>query len=200
MKTQQRSTDTLEKLYNSAQKLMLEKGFVATTVDEICEAAKVTKGSFFHYFKSKEDLAKELVERFAETMGKAFNEKACCAGDDPLDRIYSYIDCAIEISQNSEAKGCLVGTFSQELSESHPEMRKICGNLFTHMIEHFKKDIAEAKAQYIPKSPVRAEELAETFIALTQGAMILAKATDDRSVMERTLRHYRNYLKSIFKA
>lgn len=198
MRTIEPKTETEERLLNAAQSLMLEKGFVATTVDEICEAAGVTKGSFFHYFKSKEDLGKKLVQRFASKTGSAMKEGVCCAGNDPLDRVYGYLDCAIELMKNPDAKGCLVGTFSQELSESHPEIRSLCAQAFEEMVEMFQKDLAEAKEKYAPESKFDAASLAETFIAIGQGSMILMKAKKDRMVLARTLTHFRQYLKSLF--
>ena len=197
MKTLKEPSPTQEKLFDAARDLMLEKGFVATTVDEICEAAGVTKGSFFHYFDSKEDLAKQLVVRFAKGMGKTF-ENACCSEKDPLDRVYTYIDCAIEHSKKPESKGCLIGTFAQELSESHPEIRNICSDIFQKSGESMKADLAAAKEKYAPKSKIDVLSLAETFTATVQGSMILMKAKKDKSVMRRTLTHYRQYLKTIF--
>src|SRR5689334_24216214 len=64
MRTAQTYTPTKEKLLDAAQQLMLSKGFPATTVDEICDTAGFTKGSFFHYFESKEQLGKEVLNRF----------------------------------------------------------------------------------------------------------------------------------------
>ena len=69
MRTAQTHSPTKEKLLEAAQQLMLAKGFPATTVDEICEAAGFTKGSFFHYFESKEHLGKEVLDRFYQKNG-----------------------------------------------------------------------------------------------------------------------------------
>ena len=199
MKTETVS-DTKEKLLDAAQGLMLEKGFVATSIDEICEAAGLTKGSFFHYFENKEELGKVLVRRFSETMGAHFNEAACsCGSADPLDRIYACIDAAIEMSKDPKSKGCLVGTLTQELYESHPNIRSVCCESFAAGVRFFKKTLAEAKTKYAPRSPVDPEALAEMYLATVQGSMILMKATKDRSVMERTLQNYKAYVKSIFE-
>mgnify|MGYP003395515101 CR=1 FL=1 len=88
---------TREKLLDSAQQLMLAKGFVATTVDEICDAAGVTKGSFFHYFKSKEDLGKVVLERFCQVRLQLMQGSPSQKKKDPLERIYGLVDFAIEI-------------------------------------------------------------------------------------------------------
>ena len=178
---------------------MLEKGYTATTIDAICRKAEVTKGSFFHYFKNKENLGKMLIERFSCSMGEAFQNSSCCQSDDPLDRVYGYLDCAIQMLKNPSSKGCLVGTFTQELSKSHPGIRALCAKSFDQSLEMFKKDFAEAKAKYVPKNNFDVAGLVECFMALSQGSIILAKAKRDRSVIERTLSHFRHYLKSLFE-
>ncbi len=185
-------------ILDAAQNLMLEKGYEATAIDEICKTADVTKGSFFYYFSSKEDLGKELVVRFAGGACDILEQGACCGGDDPLDRIYGYIDMAIQMSKDPQMKGCLVGTFAQELCASHPEIRELCESAFQGTVAMFKKDLSAAKKAYAPKTSIDVDGLAECFLTMSQGAMLVSKATHDRDVMERTLKHYKQYLKTLF--
>ena len=76
MRTRQENPATREKLLETAQHLMLAKGYTATSVEEICEAADLTKGSFFHYFASKEDLGKAVLDRYVNTMFQAVQNAA----------------------------------------------------------------------------------------------------------------------------
>jgi len=197
MKTIKKESQKKQALMNAALDLMLEKGYVATTVDEICGQAEVTKGSFFHYFDSKETLGKELIEYFnfctSESMGKNIGEM-----DDPLDRVYGSLDCAIKMSKDPTAKGCLIGVFAQELSKSHPELRSLCCTSFDMKKKELEKDLMAAKEKYAPDASIDITGLAESFMATVQGAMILMKASQDRGVVERTLKHYRKYLQSLF--
>ena len=140
MKTTEKRPQTKDKLLDAAHQLMLGKGYVATTVDEICEAAKVTKGSFFHYFESKDDLAETLLERVCESSsplrGPELTEK------DPLKRIYARIDFVIEMVRKcGDVKGCIVGTFGQELSDTHPKIRELCRESFNLMAKQFVREI-----------------------------------------------------------
>jgi TetR/AcrR family transcriptional repressor of nem operon len=187
-----------EKLLVSARHLMLEKGYVATTVDQICEDASVTKGSFFHYFKSKDDVGKEVVTRFASDMNNAMQSCLKVDGNDPLDLVYGYVDAAIMATETPESRGCLVGMFTQELSKSHPDIRAICEHAFDQMIESLTGYLQAAKDKYAPEKTIDVKSLAESFIALSQGAMILTKAKEDRTVMRRTLSHYKEYLAALF--
>ena len=187
-----------ERLFEAAQELMLEKGYVATTIDEICEKAAVTKGSFFYYFKNKEELGQQLIPRFSKMTGEKLNQGACCEGDDPLDKAYALIDCATKMAQHPESKGCLVGIFAQELSTSHPEIRNLCAQMFQQAITNFKELLLEAKKKYKPNASFDVKSLAEQFLVLVQGSLLLTKASQDRGIMERTFFHYKEYLKSLF--
>ncbi len=188
-----------EKLLDSASQLMLEKGYVATTIDQICADADVTKGSFFHYFKSKDDIGKEVVSRFASYVNEGMNKFTDTCGEDPLERIYGYLDAAIMFAESPESKGCLVGMFTQEMSQSHPEIRTICEHAFDQMMEPLTKYFGEAKEKYANDKLIDPRSLAETYIAMVQGSMILTKANKDKAVMRRTMNHYREYLGNLFK-
>lgn len=199
MRTAQADSPTKRKLLDAAQRLMLAKGFVATTVDEICETAGLTKGSFFHYFQSKEDLGKVVLDRFVATKAQAFQQAPFLKKRDPLQRVHGYIDCAIQMSQEPAAQqGCLLGNFAQELSDTHPGMRSRCAQHFARWAEAFKQDLDQARAKYAPKAAFDTQSLAEHFIAVLEGSLILAKAKRDPGAVERHLRHFKRYLKALF--
>ncbi len=197
MKVINNKTSKKEALLNTAQNLMLEKGFVATSVDEICDAAKTTKGSFFHYFKSKEELGKELVEKFSQMILNFMETASLAAGDDPLDRVYALIDAKIKIFENLEFKGCLLGMFSQELSETHPEIMALCTKSFEGIANIFKENLSQAKIKYAPKASFDVDSLAEYFFAISQGSIIMMKAQQDRSIIKKNLMHFKQYLNYI---
>ena len=79
--------ETKRKLLDAGVSLMRQRGFNATTVDEVCAEAGVTKGGFFHYFKTKDDLATAAVGRFYEVKAKQFADAPFRGLADPLDRI-----------------------------------------------------------------------------------------------------------------
>ncbi len=200
MGTPQADSPTKEKLLEAAQSLMLAKGFTATTVDEICETAKLTKGSFFHYFKSKDELGKTVLDRFVSMRVQLMQQAPFHKERDPLKRIYGYIDFLILLAKSPKApKSCLLGTFAQELSDTHPQMRSRCAEHFCLWAEAFKKDLDEAKAKYRPKAAIDTQGLAEHFIVVVEGALILAKAKQDRGAVEAHLRHFTQYVKSLFE-
>jgi TetR/AcrR family transcriptional repressor of nem operon len=200
MRTAQAESPTRDKLLDAAQGLMLEKGFTATSVDDVCEAAGLTKGSFFHYFENKEHLGRVVAERFFSHGKEKFQAAPYRQKKDPLDRVFGYVDFLIEMSRSpAMANGCLLGTFVQELSQTHPQIRAVCASCFEQAGEFLKQDLQEAKAKYAPRAKWSPQTLAEHVMAVMQGAMILAKAKQDRKVVEEQLVHVREYLKCVFE-
>jgi TetR/AcrR family transcriptional repressor of nem operon len=192
-------SSTRQKLLDAAQELMLTKGYTDTSVDEICAAAGLTKGSFFHYFEGKEHLGRALAERFHAAKQQMLQSAPFRQEKDPLDRVFGFVDFLIEMSRSPmAAKGCLLGTFVQELSQTHPKIRSVCAACFDDTANGLKQDLEEAKAKYTPRAQWSPQSLAEHLIAVAQGAIILAKARQDRKVVEESLGHFREYLKSIF--
>ncbi|WP_447974457.1 TetR family transcriptional regulator C-terminal domain-containing protein [Nitrospira sp. Kam-Ns4a] len=95
--------------------------------------------------------------------------------------------------------GCLLGSFAQELSDSYPKIRSQCAAHFAQWTATFKRDLDAAKAKYVPRAAFDTQSLAEHFIAVFEGALILAKAKQDRQPVEVHLRHFRRYVQSLFE-
>src|SRR6266436_3611232 len=114
MRSAKVSSMTKEKLLDAAQRLMLVKGFPSTTIDEICGAARLTKGSFFHYFDSKDELGKEVLVRYAARKQQIWQAAPFVKNSDPLRRVYGYLDFAVQMYNKPESQnGCLLGHFAQ---------------------------------------------------------------------------------------
>ncbi|RJP32201.1 MAG: TetR/AcrR family transcriptional regulator [Phycisphaerales bacterium] len=191
---------TRDRLLDAAHELMAVKGYTAASVDEICSAAGMTKGAFFHYFDSKEELARALAERVYASAKKTFTAAPCRTLSDPLERVFGYVDLLIEMSRDpAAAKGCILGTFSQELADTHPGIRSVCAACFKDWAADLEKDLRAAKAQYAPKATWTAHGLAEHLIAVLEGAIILAKAKQDRKPIEDGLLHFKTYLRSLME-
>lgn len=199
MKTKRPDSAAKMKLLEAAQRLMLAKGFTATSVDEICEEAELTKGGFFHYFRSKEDLGKAVLDHFMSTMSQAILDAPFFKKKDPLQRIYGYIDFIIEASRDPERRsGCLLGNFAQVLSDTYPDIRALCAKHFSWWTGTLQHELDEAKNRHAIKGDVDTRVLAEHFIALFQGSLMLVKTQQDIGIIERNLRSYKQYLKTIF--
>jgi TetR/AcrR family transcriptional repressor of nem operon len=188
------------KLVDAAVLLMRQKGFTATTVDEICAEARVTKGGFFHYFKSKDDVAKAAVERFYEGKATEFQEAPFRALADPLDRVFGRLDFARKTAGGARrvTKGCLFGMFAQELSFTNPQLRDSCRDALARVARDFENDLAEAKAAHSPKIEFEPKNVAMLYVSIIQGSLMLAKASESNAVLAENIEQFRGYLQTLF--
>jgi len=196
-----RTTDlaTKDKLLAAACRLMLAKGFVATGVEDVCAAAGVTKGAFFHYFPSKEALGLAVVQGWVKENACAFEAAPFVKEADPLKRLHGYLDAVCALSRDStRPTGCLVGMFAQELAETHPEVRAVCAQSFDSLRRFLEGLIEAARAAYAPRVAIDSRSVADHFIAILQGALILARVRQDRRVIEAQVEHFRAYLDALF--
>jgi TetR/AcrR family transcriptional repressor of nem operon len=188
------------RLLQAALGVIRAKGYSATSVDELCAAAGVTKGAFFHHFASKEALAVAAAEFWSETTGALFAAAAYHDHDDPLDRVLGYIDFRGTLLNGPvEAFTCLVGTMVQEAFATSPAIRAACEASISDHASKLETDIAAAIARY-GVSGVSAESLALHTQAVLQGAFILAKARGGAEVAADSVRHLRNYFTLLFRS
>ena len=134
------------KLLNAALNVIRAKGYSATTVDDICHAAGVTKGSFFHHFKSKDDLALSAAAYWSEMTEGFFASAPYHQSEDPLERLLGYVDFRAEILQGDLPDyTCLLGTLVQETYATHPDIRAACDKGMSTHIAIITRDVAAAK-------------------------------------------------------
>lgn len=191
--------DARNRLLEAARDVIRTQGFTATTVDDLCKAAGVTKGAFFHHFENKEALGIAAAAYWAETTSAFFASAPYHGHDDPLDRLLAYVDFRKEIIDGDLAEfTCLVGTMTQEVYGSHPAIRDACAaSIFGHAAT-LEPDIeAAVKARGITANWTPASLAAHTQ-AVLQGAFILAKATGYRAIARDSVDHLRRYIEMLF--
>ena len=187
------------RLLDASLHVIRAKGYSATRVEDICAAAGLTKGSFFHHFESKEDLALAAADHFAAMADGRFATAPYRRASDPLDRLLGYVDFRIAILQGALPEyTCLLGTMVQEAYDTHPAIRAACDRHISAHSAMVAEDIAEARRRYAPDAPWSADSLALYIQAVIQGAFILAKARQGPQVAGDCLRHLRRYLESQF--
>jgi TetR/AcrR family transcriptional regulator, transcriptional repressor for nem operon len=187
------------KLLDAALTVIRTKGYTATRVEDICEAAGVTKGSFFHHFKSKEELALAAAEYFSSMADRLFAAAPYRNLADPLDRLLGYVDFRKAILMGTLPQfTCLLGTMVQEVYETHPLIREACDRYISAHAATLETDIAAALRKYGTRDDWTAESLAFHTQAVIQGAFILAKAQGSAAVAASNLDHLRRYLELLF--
>jgi len=184
---------------DAALQVIRAKGYSATRIEDICETAGLTKGSFFHHFRSKEELALAAADHFAEMADRAFATAPYQGAADPLDRLLGYVDFRGAILEGELPDfTCLLGTMVQEVYDTHPEIRAACERHISAHAAAVARDIAEARRRYAPNAPWTPESLGLFTQAVIQGAFVLAKAKHGPEIAAECLTHLRRYLETQF--
>ena len=186
-------------LLDAALAVFRVKGYAATRVEDICKAAALTKGSFFHHFKSKEDLALAAADHWISVTSPTFVSAAYQTLPDPLDRLLAYIDFRKALLTGALPEfTCFAGTMIQEVYETHPAVRDACEKSISGHAATLEADIDEAMRLYCVDPSFSAESLALYTQAVMQGAFILAKAKHGPAVAVDCVDHLRRYIEMLF--
>ncbi|MBI1806251.1 MAG: TetR/AcrR family transcriptional regulator [Ignavibacteria bacterium] len=199
MKESGKQSSAKESLLATGTKLVLSKGFTATSVDEICKEAGVTKGGFFHYFKSKEDFGKSVIEYFSEMQKGMVERSPFYSKKDPVARVLGMVDFFIEaITDPNTPNSCVIGNMTQELAETNARIRSACCEKFDYWSSFFKQELDAAFEKNRTRgkhNSIDTASLSSYLITIIQGSLLLIKAKRDSSIGKKNLLHFKEYLK-----
>ena len=188
---------TRRKLVEATLTLMLKRGFNATTVDEICAEAGVTKGAFFHHFKDKEDIALAALKSWAE-MGLSMYAEAFKQPGEPLEEIHRIFEIMEDVTRKFDPCVCMVGMMTQEMSGENPAFRKACVRELESLTEMFRSRLQAAKEKLKPVMDFDSDQVAWGLTSLWQGSMLVAKSRQSQEMIRNNLKLARNYVDSLF--
>ncbi|WP_100615632.1 TetR/AcrR family transcriptional regulator [Confluentibacter citreus] len=194
---------TRDKILQESKALILQNGYAGTSIDHILEKTALTKGAFFYHFKTKNDLAKALIEEFIRldlsTMEAALKNTQDLK-DKPLDRLLKFIQIFIDVLAGLKAPhpGCLYASFINESNLFDEEIKKdIAKTILTWRdnIEILMQNILEQYDMVIEED---LNSLADTFTVIFEGGFILSKSVNEPDLTAKQLRHLQNYLQILF--
>lgn len=192
------ATGPRRKLLDATLHVVRAQGYAGASVDDICREAGVTKGSFFHHFKSKDELAVAATEHWTGVTGNLFASASYQAISDPRERVLAYIDFRASLIQGELPDfTCLLGTMVQETFDTHPSICEACNLAILTHARTVEQDLAEAKRQYAPKASWDPGSVALFTQAAIQGAFILAKAQHSPDVAKQSVAHLHTYVASL---
>lgn len=193
------ATDARTRLLEAALAVIRTRGYSATTVDQLCAAAGVTKGAFFHHFRSKDELGVAAADYWSTTTRALFADAPYHEHADPLDRVLGYLDFRKALLQGGVPEfTCLVGTMVQEVYETAPAIRAACERSITEHAATLEADIEAALRARNLAPDWTAKSLALHTQAVLQGAFILAKATGGAMIAADSIDHLRRYVEMLF--
>jgi TetR/AcrR family transcriptional repressor of nem operon len=169
-------SDTKKQLIRSGLELITEYGFVSAGVDSIVKNVQVPKGSFYHYFKSKEDFGQQVLAAYGGYFAHKLDKHLTDESLSPLSRIDHFVEDAKQgIAQYQFKRGCLVGNMMQEV----PQLSESLADQLTQILLDWQNRVAQclelAKQKGELKSAADTEHLASLFWSGWEGAVMRAK-------------------------
>jgi TetR/AcrR family transcriptional regulator, transcriptional repressor for nem operon len=191
--------DARTRLLDAGRDVIRAKGYAATTLDDLCLEAGVTKGAFFHHFQNKEALGVAVAQEWNAAARALFAAGRYHELGDPLERVLGYVAFRKHLIVGELAQfTCLAGTVLQEVYDSSPPLREVCARSILDDAAALQADIAEAMALHGAVGEWTAQSLARHMQAVIQGSFILAKATGDRETAREGLDHLARYVELLF--
>jgi len=168
--------NTKDLLLEAGIRTFLEKGYTCAGIESILQATGVPKGSFYHYFESKEAFALAALNRFAECRDEAQERTLGDASVSPLERLRGHFESVLGRLESDQCrKGCLIGTLGQEMAEQSEVLRTRLEEIFESWVGRYAVCLQSAQAAGEIAPDLDPHELAEFYLNSWQGAVLRAK-------------------------
>ena len=183
-------------IIGAAARIMQIKGYHATSLDDVLRESDVGKGSFYHHFKSKEELGHALLDRIitsfvARTLDPCFSDPA----RSPLAQIQCFLDRIVELQRECNCVGgCALGNLASELSDVHEGFRARLAEVFSAWRARLTQALDQARRRREVREDCLPEPVAHFLVASLEGAILMAKVTKDIRVMEQCVGEIKRYL------
>lgn len=170
--------DTKLILIQAGINIMLEKGYNNTGIQEVLSSVGVPKGSFYHYFESKEDFALNIIDHFDQYYSGRILDSLRDTSLTPLNRLKKYCSTGKENLLAAECrKGCLIGNLSQEMADQSETLRLALSRVMGKWRDMFSACIDEGQKTGEINQKYSSNDLAELFLSGWEGAVMRSKAT-----------------------
>ncbi|MDA8381692.1 MAG: TetR/AcrR family transcriptional regulator [Betaproteobacteria bacterium] len=188
MKRMTLETDTRTRILVVARDMFHGRSYADVGIQEICEAARVQKGSFYHFFPSKRDLALAVIDDMADDWAHGFVAEAFDQGLPPLERLDYMIDAAYYWQKSAadlegRMPGCLFGNLALEISTRDDVMRARLNAVFDKARDKFRVTLDQAVTSGA-LAALNTEATASAMLAYLEGVILLAKTRNDPQVIQ----------------
>jgi AcrR family transcriptional regulator len=186
-----------------AEVAVLQKGFGATSIDELVAGAGITKSGFFYHFKDKTDLAKALLERYLERDRTILDDvfgRARELHEDPLHSFLIALKLFAEMLGNLPEvhPGCMAASICYQNQLFNREIRDLNAEGLLAWRSRFRGHLDEIAALYPPRFEIDLDATADMLTTLVEGAIVLSRALADKNILPQQVLLYRAFIQSAF--
>lgn len=184
------TVNSRERLLDAAADLMYARGYEAVSVADLCEAADARKGSFYHWWPSKRDLALAMLDRAWEHNRARMFDPIFISDDPVVVRFQRYADfladgLIVNRDRTGRVVGCRFGNFAVELSTRDDIVRQRVADTFARIASVFETAICDGIESKEISGTIDPADIAGAILAQMEGLMVVAKANDDPDVIRR---------------
>ncbi len=198
---QPRALETREKILQAAARLIAFKGYHDAKLEEVLDAAEVTKGAFFHHFRDREDLGFAVLdwhmEKRRQLLDRIEQELPLGKKNDPLQQVFRRLDAIQEMVRRRDGckGGCIIGNMSTSLSDCHDGFRKRLAKCFDEMAQEFLPSLKTAAHQGGVTRRTNTGELARYIVTVIEGAIMQSRTLGDSTLLTRQFACLKEHLK-----
>jgi len=198
-----KGSDTRERILDVAEVSVLEKGFAATSIEEVIAAVGITESGFFYHFKDKSELAKALLVRYVEREDALFDDlfaRADELNEDPLHGFLVGLKMLSELMADlpNGHPGCLVASYCYQDRLFDKEVRELNAAAVLNWRKRFRRRLNLVANRYPPRIRVDLDDLADMLSVIADGGIILSKTIKDKQALARQMLLYRDFIKAVF--
>lgn len=201
--TRSKGEKTRERILELAYEAVIRKGFASTSIEELVEAAGITKSGFFYHFKDKSDLARQLIESYTGRNALFLDTLAMRArelSDDPLHSFLIFLKLYAEQMEEMTVghPGCMVATVTFQDQSWDRGVRQLVIDQVMEWRTRFLNWLEDIARVYPPKGKATLDDLADAILAFTYGGMTIARALNDDSAITRQTMMFRETVRMHF--
>lgn len=196
-------SDTRERLLEVAEAAVLEKGFAATSIEELIAAVGITKSGFFYHFHDKGELAKAMLQRYIDREDSMLDYLFSRAGElneDPLHGFLIALKLFAEMMSDlpETHPGCLVASFCYQEQLFNKEVRDLNTTGVLRWRRLFRERLDRIAERYPPQIEVDLDTMADMVSVLVDGGIIISRVVNDKDLLPKQIMQYREFVRAAF--
>ena len=196
-------TGKREQILDVAGVNVIQKGFAATSIEEIIAEVGITKSGFFYHFSDKNQLAKALLQRYIDMEETIFHDieaRAFELNEDPLHGFLISLKLLAELLEDlpNGHPGCLIASYCYQSQLFSADIRDLNAQALMAWRTRFQKRLEKIAEIYPPRMQVDLADVADMLSAVADGGIILSRVMHDKNILPRQVMLYREFIKALF--